>query len=66
MSIFSWLFGTQDKEEKLENVNTPGHVQLVTFEKALNELLNKEIYIAHSDYKPLCAEYHAYIISSKH
>ena len=58
MSIFSWLFGTQDKEDKLENANTPGHVQLVAFEKALNELINKDIYIAHSDYKPLCAEYH--------
>ena len=58
MSIFSWLFGIQDKEDNLENVNASGYNQLVAFEKALDNLLNKDAYLAHSDYKHLCEEYH--------
>lgn len=58
MSIFSRLFGIKDKEGDLENNNSPGYKELVCFENALNELLNKDIYLARSDYKPLCAQYH--------
>lgn len=58
MSIFSWLFGIQDKDENLEHVNTPEYDKIVSFEQALKELLEKDLYIARSDYKPLCERYH--------
>ena len=58
MSIFSRLFGIQDKKELLENPNNPELQKLVEFEKAIKELLDKDIYIARSDYKPLCSQYY--------
>ena len=58
MSIFSRLFGKQDKTDILENVNNPELVKLVEFEKAVKELLDKDIYIARSDYKPLCSQFY--------
>ena len=58
MSIFSRLFGKQDKTDILENVNNPELVKLVEFEKAIKELLDKDVYIARSDYKPLCSQFY--------
>ena len=57
MSIFSRIFGLQDKANNLEDLSTPESIQLVSFENALKELLDKDIYIARSDYKPLCSQY---------
>lgn len=53
MSIFSRLFGTHDKTDILDNANNPELKKLVEFEKAVKELLDKDLYIACSDYKPL-------------
>ncbi len=58
MSIFSRIFGIQEKEDNSDGGTTnPDVLRLYEFEKKLNEILNKDCYIARSDYKPLCAEF---------
>lgn len=57
MSIFSWIFGKQYREELSENLGVSELVQLGDFEKKLNTLLRSDKYIAKKDYTPLCIEY---------
>jgi DNA helicase-4 len=57
MSIFSRIFGIQSKSSNSDASSSPEIARLGEFEKKLDELLDKDIYIAHSDYKPLCIEY---------
>lgn len=57
MSIFSRIFGIQSKSSNSDTSNSPEIARLGKFERKLDELLDKDIYIAHSDYKPLCLEY---------
>ena len=56
MSIFSWLFGTQNKSSHRDE-SIPELVRLSVFEKRLETLLSSDIFIARRDYKPLCKEY---------
>ena len=60
MSIFSWIFGSQSKENNSEEFETLELSLLLDFENKLNDLLNRDDYVARRDYKPLCDEY-AYI-----
>ena len=57
MSIFSWIFGKQYREELSENPGVSELVQLGDFVKELNTLLRSDKYIAKKDYTPLCIEY---------
>lgn len=56
MSIFSWLFGTQNKSSQRDE-SIPELVRLGVFEKRLEALLSSDIFISRRDYKPLCKEY---------
>lgn len=57
MSIFSWLFGSQAKDNSSEELDTLELSILLDFENKLNDLLNRDFYIARRDYKPLCDNY---------
>ena len=63
MSIFSKLFSRQSKAQpssdtlRTTGVMTPEHKQLVEFYRDLKELLNKDKYLAVSDYKDLIPKY---------
>lgn len=57
MSIFSWIFGSQSKENDSEVFNSSELSHLMNFENNLRRLLSTDIYIARRDYKPLCENY---------
>lgn len=57
MSIFSWLFGSQAKDNSSEELDTLELSILLDFDNKLNDLLNRDFYIARRDYKPLCDNY---------
>ena len=63
MSLFSKLFSRQPKAQpssdtlRTTGVMTPEHKQLVEFYRDLKELLNKDKYLAVSDYKDLIPKY---------
>ena len=57
MSIFSRIFGLQSKSVDKTESGSPEIIRLGEFEKELRKLLGKDVYLARSDYKPLCAEY---------
>lgn len=57
MSIFSWLFGSQTKDNNSEGFDTLELSLLIEFENKLSDLLNSDIYLARRDYKPLCDKY---------
>ena len=58
MSIFSRIFGIQPKTDDSFKLGSPEIIRVGEFDKKLHELLNKDVYLARSDYKPLCTEYH--------
>ncbi len=57
MSIFGRIFGLQSKSEESVGSNSPEIIRLGEFEKNLHELLGRDMYLARSDYKPLCSKY---------
>jgi hypothetical protein len=57
MSIFSRIFGLQSKSVDKSESGSPEIIRLGEFEKELRKLLGKDVYLARSDYKPLCTEY---------
>lgn len=57
MSIFSWLFGTQNKQNHSEESITPELIRLADFENKLKEILDSDQYIARRDYRPLCNDF---------
>lgn len=57
MSIFSWIFGKQEKSIHVEDVTSPELTKLADFEHKLKVLLDDDKYIARRDYKPLCEDY---------
>lgn len=57
MSIFSWIFGSQSKDNNSEVSDSLELSRLSAFENRLNTLLNTDAYIARRDYKPLCEDY---------
>ena len=58
MSIFSRIFGIQPKTDDSFKLGSPEIISVGEFDKKLHELINKDVYLARSDYKPLCTEYH--------
>lgn len=56
MSIFNRIFGLLAKNDIAES-DSPEISRLAEFENRLCDLLNKDIYLARSDYKPLCLDY---------
>ena len=57
MSIFSWIFRSQSKEDDSEVFNSSELSHLMNFEDKLRKLLSTDAYIARRDYKPLCEDY---------
>ena len=57
MSIFSWIFKSQSKEDDSEVFNSSELSRLMNFEDKLRRLLSTDKYIARRDYKPLCEDY---------
>ena len=57
MSIFSRIFGLQSKSVDKTESGSPEIIRLKEFEKELCKLLGKDVYLARSDYKPLCTDY---------
>lgn len=57
MSIFSRIFGLQSKSVDKTESGSPEIIRLKEFEKELCKLLVKDVYLARSDYKPLCTDY---------
>jgi DNA helicase-4 len=57
MSIFSWIFRSQSKEDDSEVFNSSELSRLMNFEDKLRRLLSTDKYIARRDYKPLCEDY---------
>ena len=57
MSIFSRIFGIQAKSDNTAKSDSPEIMRIGEFEKKLHELLDRDAYLARSDYKPLCTEY---------
>ena len=57
MSIFSWLFRTQNRSNHPENSDVPELIRLNVFEKKLNKLLDSDSFISQRDYKPLCEDF---------
>lgn len=57
MSIFSWIFRSQSKEDDSEVFNSSELSHLINFEDKLRKLLSTDAYIARRDYKPLCEDY---------
>lgn len=57
MSIFSRIFGLQSKSVDKTESGSPEIIRLGEFEKELRKLLGKDVYLARSDYKPLCTDY---------
>lgn len=57
MSIFSRIFGAQNKSDIIESSDSPEINRLGEFEKTLHELLDKDVYLARRDYKSLLAKY---------
>ncbi len=55
MSIFSRIFSFKNKTDK--SLDSAEANRLREFDERLQCLLNKDVYLARSDYKPLCAEY---------
>ena len=56
MSIFSWIFGNKEKPEEELNVS-PEQSSLIAFEKALDELLAADKFIARSDYRQMVEDF---------
>ena len=56
MSIFSWIFRSQSKEDDSEVFNSSELSHLMNFEDKLRKLLSTDAYIARRDYKPLCED----------
>lgn len=57
MSIFSWIFGVQTKTEITEETKPQELISLAEFEARLQTLLDTDVYVARSDYKPICDDY---------
>ena len=57
MSIFSRIFGIQPKSDDKVESGSPETIRVGEFEKELHVLLDRDAYLARSDYKPLCAKY---------
>lgn len=57
MSIFSWLFGSQSKDNHSKDNGSLELSHLLFFENKLDDLLNSDTYIARRDYKSLCEDY---------
>ena len=57
MSIFSWIFRSQSKEDDSEIFNSSELSHLMNFEDKLRKLLSTDTYIARRDYKSLCEDY---------
>ena len=57
MSIFSWIFRSQSKEDDSEVFNSSELSHLMNFEDKLRKLLSTDTYIARRDYKSLCEDY---------
>lgn len=57
MSIFSRILGIQPKSDDKVESGSPETIRVGEFEKELHELLERDSYLARSDYKPLCAKY---------
>ena len=57
MSIFSRIFGLQPQSGGKVESGSPEIIRIGEFEKELHELLDRDAYLARSDYKPLCAKY---------
>ena len=56
MSIFSRIFGIQPKSDDKVESGSPETIRVGEFEKELHVLLDRDAYLARSDYKPLCAK----------
>ena len=57
MSIYSWIFGSQSKENGSDSFDSSELTFLLDFDRKLNDLLNTDNYITRRDYKPLCEDY---------
>ena len=57
MSIFSWIFRSQSKEDDSEVFSSSELSLLMNFEDKIRKLLSTDTYIARRDYKPLCEGY---------
>lgn len=57
MSIFSWIFGNQNKPNKPEEKADYSTTQLSKFEQELKSILESDKYIVHRDYAPLCEQF---------
>ena len=57
MSIFSWIFGSDSKDDNSEEYKSPELSRLLNFENGLESLLNTDAYIARRDYIHLCDSY---------
>lgn len=57
MSIFSRIFGIQNKPDNSSKSNSLEIIRIREFDRKFHELLERDAYLARTDYKPLCSEY---------